>query len=108
MFYDGRRKGIKMLAINGTAEVQKKIVKFGISNDFSTAEVDISKYVSMGGIIPIIILNEDEVEKLTMVGLSGDERKDIDQAEKGMSDSNISIGDNDSTERQAVTKSGGI
>ena len=75
-----------MLAINGTAEVQKKIVKFGISNDFSTAEVDISKYVSMGGIIPIIVLNEDEVESLTMVGLPGDERKDIDEVEKGMSD----------------------
>ena len=103
MFYDGRRKGIKMLAINGTAEVQKKIVKFGISNDFSSADVDISKYSELGGTIPIVVLNEDEVEELTMVGLSGDERKDIDDAEKGIGNGNI--GDND---RSNVTKSGGI
>ena len=92
MFYDGRRKGIKMLAISGTAEVQKKIVKFGISNDSSSADVDLSKYSELGGIIPIVVLNEDEVEELTMVGLSGDERKDIDEAEKGQSSG--SIGDN--------------
>lgn len=75
IFYDARRKGISMIAILASTEVQRSMTKFGIMNDSSNQVPGLSIYSELGGTIPIAVMNGDESN---MVGIGGEEKKGMD------------------------------
>jgi hypothetical protein len=83
IFFDARRKGISMIAILASAEVQRSMTKFGIMNDSSNQVQGLSVYSELGGTIPIKVMNGDESG---MVGIGGEEKKGTeDYLEEGQS-----------------------
>lgn len=52
ILFDTRRKDILILIINASLDIQKMLRKFGIKNDVSTDDVDLSMYAELYGIIP--------------------------------------------------------
>ena len=75
IFFDARRKGISMIAILASTEVQRSMTKFGIMNDSSNQVQGLSIYSELGGTIPIKVMNGDESG---MVGIGGEEKKGTD------------------------------
>jgi hypothetical protein len=77
MFFDGRRKGIKMLVVGAGNLVETSIAKFGITNDSGNSTIGMERYSALAGtIIPTTV---DKIEEL--VGVNSDE---ADILEKGM------------------------
>ena len=76
IFFDARRKGIAVLAILASSEVQRSMTKFGIMNDSSMHVPGLSVYSELGGTIPIKVMNDDENG---LVGIGGEEKKSMDE-----------------------------
>lgn len=77
IFFDARRKGIAVLAILASSEVQRSMTKFGIMNDSSMHVPGLSVYSELGGTIPIKVMNDDENNGL--VGIGSEEKKSMDE-----------------------------
>lgn len=71
IFYDARRKGILVLAINGNLEIQRSMKKFGLTNDVSNHEIDLNEYMMQGGEIPFNDVSTSEEDN--MVGIEGED-----------------------------------
>ena len=90
MFFDGRRKGIKMLVVNAGNLVELSIAKFGITNDISDSIVGMSKYSAFAGsIIPYTVVNMEE-----LVGINSEEEGTADSLEKGLVLGTLQVMDN--------------